>query len=110
MENKNFRMVFFPSTEEFHKALQIEEIRAVILGEGPGSIIVPASIVPLIRKRALVSHVLKPSNRAKPTEEQIKATEERRGAFKGDFFITRELLNPNFHEKGGVAHAKGKET
>lgn len=104
-------MVFLPSIEEENKALQIEEVRAVTVGKGPGSICVPVRIVPLLRKAGiLINHVLMPSNRAKPTEEQKQAMRERRGGWKGDFFITRELLNPHFNEEKGVTHAKKEAT
>lgn len=110
MQNNNLRMVFFPSLDEAEKSKQIEEIRVSIVGKGPCSIIVPVGIVPLIKKRLLVSCVLKPSNMAKPTEEQIKAMVERSGAWQDDFFITREILNLCCNKEKGVAHAKRKET
>ena len=104
-------MVFLSSVEEYHKVLQIEKIRTAILGEGPGSIIIPARIIPLLRKAGiLITNVLKPSNRAKPTEEQIRAEQERRGVWKYDFFITKEILAPQFNKGKEATNAKVKKT
>lgn len=103
VQMKDLRMVFFPSIEEAQKARRIKEVHAVVLGKGPLAIIVPGRIVPFIKKRALVSYVLEPSDKENPTPEQIKAMIKRIGAFKDNFFITRELLRE-------ITHAKTKKT
>lgn len=103
MRSNNLRMVFFPSREEASKVDQIEEIRTNIFDYCIDSFIVPARLVFLIRKKAIVSYVLKPSNRKNPTPEQAKAMMERRGVWKHDFFITRELLEEIWHEKAKKA-------
>ena len=103
MQNNNLRIVFFPSIEEVHKVIEIKEVGIGIVYYGGPGVIVPARVVPLIRKKALISYVLKPSDSKNPTPEQAKAKRERRGIWKGNFFITRELLEE-------ISHAKTKET
>ncbi|MBI2053906.1 MAG: hypothetical protein HYT36_01040, partial [Candidatus Staskawiczbacteria bacterium] len=98
MRSNNLRMVFFPSLEEFRKARQIEEVRAIGYGLSPGSIVVPAKVVPLLKAKVLVSHISKPVDVTNLTPEQIKKIADGkadiRNCYGANFFITLEFLVP----------------
>ncbi len=102
MQDKNLRMVFFPSFEDTQKVIQMDEFRAlhweVSRGLGPCSVIVPARVVPLIKKRASVTHVLEPTTEANLTLEQVKKMATRKAGFHNfhgtEFFVELEFIHP----------------
>ena len=118
VQNKNFRMVFFTSVEEFRKAIQTKELYTMSHGIGPGSLIVPATIVSLFKSKGLrIQEVLRPINRADLTPEQSEDMKNKKAcvwtSHATSFFMNKELfswligfLEKTYPRNKEFAHAK----
>ncbi len=75
VQNKDLRMLFFFSTEEFHKVAplfqEVKELRYITHEIGQCSLIVPTKTVPLFKARSLKFHVLKPINETDLTLKEV---------------------------------------
>lgn len=105
LQSKDLRMIFFSSWEEFRKSHPLFHEDKKLLGVpyqiAPGSLVVPKSVVPLLRKKGLKFDVIKPIVEDELTPEQDVAVASNKAILiqrGGAIFFMRRVSRKFYNE------------